>query len=109
MATNFIQRGDSLVYANTGATTVVPGQLLVIGALVGVSDDSIPPGTDGVAGISGVWRLPKAAEAITQGARVYADADGEISTTASGTFAGVAFAPAAADAPTVDVLLNVGG
>lgn len=109
MATNYIQPGETLVYVNSGDAAVVSGALLTIGALVGVADGDIPAGASGAVGVSGVWRLPKGSGAITQGAKVYADADGEISTTASGTFAGVAFAAADSAASTVDVLLNVGG
>lgn len=108
MAVNYIQPGERLVYSNSGDEDVISGTLLVIGALVGVADSDIPAGQSGTAGISGVWRLPKGAGAITQGAAVYA-ADGKISATSGGgTFAGVAFAAADSAAPTVDVLLNVG-
>ena len=60
--------------------------------------------------ISGVFSVPKASGAITQGALLYWDDTAEnLTTTASGnTLVGVAAAAAASGDATVPLLLNVG-
>jgi predicted RecA/RadA family phage recombinase len=60
--------------------------------------------------VAGVFSVPKAAGAVTQGAKLYWDAANSVlTTTASGnTVVGVAAAAAAGGDARVSILLNVG-
>ena len=105
MAKNYVADGATIDV--TLAADCVAGDAIIIGDKVGVAF------VDGVAGetitclITGVWTLPKGADTITQGATVYAKADGSITITATdNTKAGVAYAAAATGEGTVQVLLG---
>ena len=117
MATNRVQPGQVIYWTNATGSAVVSGQVVVIGTIVGVALQDIANGDSGDVAVDEVFTLPKATGAITQGARVYWDADGDplggtagtgaiTTTAASNTLAGYAFAAAAEAATTVDVKLN---
>ncbi|UZP67723.1 DUF2190 family protein [Desulfovibrio mangrovi] len=117
MAQNHVQEGKKMNWTNGGAAAVVSGQAVVVGALVGVAAGDIAVGETGVLEVAEVRFLPKAAEAITQGAKLYWDANGNpvggvagsgclTATATDNTYAGVAFAAAADTAATVDIKLN---
>lgn len=81
-------------------------EIVVVGNLVGVTTKEAKENEIIACDAVGVYALKKASGAvIAQGAKVYV-ADGEISTTESGTYAGVAWAAAVADDETVLVKLN---
>jgi len=117
MALNHIQSGKVINYTNSGGTAIKPGQVVVIGTLVGVALVYIAAGESGSVAIEEVYEVPKATGAIAQGAAVYWDADGNpvggvagsgaiVTTPTDNTLAGKAFAGVASDAAVVRVKLN---
>src|SRR5690606_34885353 len=102
MAKNLKAIGEVFDWPATAATT--SGQLVVIGALVGVALKDAEEGEVVAVRVEGVFDLPKAAGAIEQGARVYWN--GSAIAASGDTFAGVAYEAAAADDDTVQVKLN---
>jgi len=93
---NYIQPGEHITLPAPSA--VVSGQLLAVGALVGVVQTTVASGVPVVLVRRGVFSLPKATgQAWTAGAKVYlVAADGNLTTTATGnTLVGVAVEPAA--------------
>lgn len=117
MATNRVQPGQTLTWTNGTGGDVVSGQVVVIGNRIGVALGDIADGEDGDVAVEEVFSLPKAAEALSQGAALYWDADGDpvggtagtgavTATSTDNTPAGyAAYAAASADA-TVDTKLN---
>lgn len=82
MATNRVQDGDVLVLTVTDAVSA--GDVVIVGDLIGVAIDDIAAGESGPVAMTGVWNLPKASEALTQGAAVYWDAAaGNVTATAT--------------------------
>jgi predicted RecA/RadA family phage recombinase len=73
MATaKFIHDGDSIDY--TPATDVAAGDVVVQGDLVGIAKRDIPAGALGALAVTGVFDMPKLANAgvtIAAGAKVY--------------------------------------
>ena len=101
------QRGETIDYVNTGSDTIEANEVVVFGSHVGIAATDIEPGEVGSLAVSLVWELTKDSAAITLGADVYVDTDGEASAT-QGTgmvLAGYAIEAAAADAETVKVKL----
>ena len=84
--------------------------LVVLPTGVGVAQDAIPAGGKGLVHVVGVFAVPKdPTEAIASGAVLYLDeANSRVTATQGGLTvkAGVAAAPAAASAPTVDMRLE---
>ena len=62
MATNYVQKGD--VIAFTAGAAHSSGDVVVIGALIGVALSDVANGAEGQAQISGVFELPKATAAV---------------------------------------------
>lgn len=63
---NMVQRGDVITFTATGNVTA--GQVVVIGALLGVAGGDVATGEQGEAYITGVFELPKVSGAdIKQG------------------------------------------
>jgi len=58
MSNLFIQKGNILDYLNAGPDLAV-NTILTIGALLGITMDTIPSGQVGAVGVDGVWSLPK--------------------------------------------------
>ncbi|PIQ84655.1 MAG: hypothetical protein COV75_01060 [Candidatus Omnitrophica bacterium CG11_big_fil_rev_8_21_14_0_20_63_9] len=109
MATNYVQEGKALNYTPSGAD-VASGDLVIIGTIAGVAKTDIADGETGAVHICGVFSLPKASGAVTQGAKLYwSSTNSNVTTTASGnTLIGVAAAAAASGDASIPVLLNVG-
>ncbi len=109
MATNYIQEGKSLNYTPSGAA-VASGDFILLGAIGAISKTDIADGKTGAVHICGVFSVPKASGAVTQGAKLYwSAANSNLTTTASGnTIVGVAAAAAASGDSNVQILLNVG-
>ncbi|WP_337025189.1 capsid cement protein [Pantoea anthophila] len=110
MATNYQQDGRTIDYQNTGETEIQSGEAVVVGALVGVAHDDILAGLGGVLHTFGVFVLPKAAESIVTGQKLYL-ADGKVTaeageTAAPNPLAGTAWADAEAGDETVAVRLG---
>lgn len=108
MATNYVQEGKTLNY--TAGADITSGQFVLIGTIGGVAKTDIANGKTGAVHISGVFSIPKATGAVTQGAKLYWDeSESEVTTTATdNTLIGVAAAAAASGDSNVHVLLNVG-
>ncbi|GAA5446193.1 hypothetical protein Misp06_04402 [Microbulbifer sp. NBRC 101763] len=68
MATNFVQDGRVLDYTNNTGSDITSGQVLAVGAVLGVAMDDIAVGASGVIAIEGVFTVPKVSAAeINQG------------------------------------------
>jgi len=108
MAKNFIHEGKILNY--TAGANIASGQFVLIGTIGGVAIAAIANGATGAVQIQGVFSVPKASGAVTQGAKLYWDATNSVlTTTASGnTIVGVAAAAAQSGDATAQILLNVG-
>lgn len=108
MATNYVQEGDTLAYTNGTGSTIPSSQAVLVGTRLGVALGDIANGAIGALAVRKVFRLPKAAGAVTQGAALYWDATNKVVTTTSSgnTYCGWAFAAAASGDATVDVKLN---
>lgn len=107
--------GEAIDY--TPGSAVAAGAVVVQGSLPGFARSPIAANELGSLGVVGVYRVAKSNGAITAGAAVYWDADGDpeggtagtgaATTTATGnTFLGFAVAAAAETGTTVDVLCN---
>lgn len=108
MATNYVQEGKTLNY--TAGADITSGQFVLIGTIGAVAKTDIANGKTGAVHVCGVFSLPKASGAVTQGAKLYwDDSESEVTTTATdNTLIGVAAAAAASGDSNVHVLLNVG-
>ncbi|MGQ6036559.1 DUF2190 family protein [Serratia sp. IR-2025] len=79
MATNLQQDGTTLDWHNTTAETVLSGQPVAVGGLVGVAHNDIPAGLWGVLHMVGVFVLPKLAdETWKAGDKLHLDATGSL-------------------------------
>lgn len=81
MAKNYVESGNTMdvtlsVEVKSGDPIIV-GNQVVIALVDGASGENITAKT------VGVWSLPKVAGEIVQGAQVYLDTDGKITTTAT--------------------------
>lgn len=102
-------QGDCLL-DYTPSAAVAAGDVVVLGDLVTVAPVAIAANKLGAVAVEGVFELPKASGAISQGVIVYWDATaGNITTTVgSNKRAGKAAAAAASGDATVKVLINQG-
>lgn len=104
---NFIQSGN--VVTLTAPYAVSSGDGLLVGSIFGVATAGADNGASVEAALTGVYELPKtAAQAWTQGARIYWDGTAkECTTTATGnTLIGVAVKAAANPSAVGRVRLN---
>lgn len=112
---NKISHGLTMNY--TASAAIASGDLVVVGLRVGVAVADIANTETGTLELQGVFELPKVSGAITQGALVYWDADGNpvggvsgaggLTTTSNGnTLAGFAVEAAGETAATVKVKIN---
>lgn len=115
MATNYVNSGEVITYANAGAA-ISSGTPLVIGQQIGIALADIANGASGSVAMKGRFTVPKVSAAvIAQGESVIYDVsagefDDNAATPATGDVSGCCVAAEAAgngDA-TVDVLLNIG-
>jgi predicted RecA/RadA family phage recombinase len=67
MATNYVQEGKTLNY--TAGADITSGQFVLIGTIGGVAKTDIVSGKTGAVHVCGVFSLPKASGAVTQGAK----------------------------------------
>nr|BDD46845.1 hypothetical protein 11 [bacterium] len=109
MAKNFVQEGKVLDYTASGSD-ISSGNLVIIGSIAGIAISDIADGETGAVRIAGVFSIPKAAVAVTQGAKLYWNTtNSNLTTTASGnTLVGVAAKAAASGDANVNLLLNIG-
>ncbi len=107
---NFIAKGKIITVI--AAAVILAGELVKIGGggMVGVASTGAGEGEETEVSLTGVFEVAKAEVAISQGDKLYyVEADKKLSKTASGnTFAGYAYADAAAGDATVKLLLANG-
>lgn len=103
---NFVQKGDSLTV--TFAADVSGGDVVVIGALIGVAAGSYLAGQDGVICTEGVFNLLKDASVFAVGDVVYYDAAANLvtSTATGNTLIGAATSAALTGDLSVKVYLG---
>ena len=112
-ATNRVSSDGAIDYTPSGAA-VTGGDVVVVGEIVGVCVTDLADGEKGSLQVTGVFRFPKATGAITVGAKVYWDEDGNpvtgdagsgaaTTTATSNKLAGYAVAAAASGDSYVDV------
>lgn len=75
MAKNYIQDGKVINF--TAGADVESGQVVVVGSIVGIAAADVANGSTGSLIVEGVVEIPAATAAITVGAPVYWDADGD--------------------------------
>lgn len=101
---NFVRRGEKLAYVNTTGAKIPSGTLVIVGSLAGVAVTDIADTETGALVLNGVFQIPKAAGAVSQGAKLYWDATNKVATTtASGN---TLFAVAGDAASTGDATVN---
>lgn len=108
----FVKPGNEINFILADSTTILSGEVVVAGSLVGVSAATYTSGvgtnTVGVMEVTGVHRLPKVTtEAVSLGQKLYYDTTAKRVTTTVGTNAFIGYADAAelAAATHVRVLL----
>jgi predicted RecA/RadA family phage recombinase len=114
---NFVKDGFTKDYTNVGATVIKSGDIVPLKNWVGIAYGDIPPGGLGALALSGVFIVPKLAEAIADGDMLYIDdttgkATLEVSTAGAGSSViphvplGIAYEAAAATDGYVKVKIN---
>lgn len=95
-------------YTNATGSAIAKGTVIEFGAMVGIALGTIANGATGELAISEVWTVAKETSlVITQGDLVYWDATNDrVDKTNTNIPCGKAYASAASDATTVQVLLN---
>jgi predicted RecA/RadA family phage recombinase len=121
MATNYVQDGKTVEYSNDTGAEIASGSPVALSAMIGVAITDIADGDDGDLVTEGVFTLPKDSEDdIAQGADVYLNASGEITSSSSetetdddgveteteNTLAGKAWDAAVASSTDINVKLN---
>lgn len=103
---NFVQPGDTLTL--TAPYAVASGNGLQVGSIFGVAKAAAALNAPVESCITGVFDLPKAAGAVTEGAKLYWDNAAKLVTTVVGAniLIGAATRAATAGAATVRVRLN---
>ena len=107
MTTKFVQPGEVIDY--TAGANIASGQVVLIGARIGVALKAIANGETGPMQVTGVFNIAKlSTDNMAQGALLYWDnTNSRLTTTASGnTLAGFAAAAAAATTTSVNIKIN---
>lgn len=108
MTTKFVQPGEVIDY--TAGANIASGQVVLMGARIGVALKAIANGETGPMQVTGVFNIAKlSTDNMAQGALLYWDnTNSRLTTTASGnTLAGFAAAAAAAGASTTSVNIKI--
>lgn len=105
---DYVQDDDMIDY--TPSAAVAAGAVVPLADLICVAPRPIAANALGTVAVEGVWSMPKAAGAISQGAIVYWDAAAGNVTTTAGSLkrAGKAAKAALSGDATVQVLINCG-
>ena len=108
---NYIQPGKTIPFSNITSNPVASGELVIVGALIGVATGAVIAGEDGELTLEGVFELPKAtADDIIAGELLYNDG-GELTVDGDDSMelVGVATKAAGAGITTVYCKLGVHG
>jgi len=116
MATNFSQEGASLEWTNGTGAAVSAGDVVKVGAQIGIAATDIANGATGTVYMEGVFEVPKVSAAVIgQGQSVIWDTsagafDDDQATPAAGDVSGActAWEAAGATVTTIKVKLNTG-
>ena len=103
---NFVQKGENLDL--TAPRALASGEGFIVGSIFAVASAAAANGAPVVGVVDGVFDLPKAAGAVTAGAKLYWDntAFNVTTTSTSNTLIGVATRAAASGDATARVRLN---
>lgn len=107
MTTKFVQPGEVIDY--TAGANIASGQVVLMGARIGVALKAIANGETGPMQVTGVFNIAKlSTDNMAQGALLYWDnTNSRLTTTASGnTLAGFAATAAAATTTSVNIKIN---
>lgn len=107
MTTKFVQPGEVIDY--TAGANIASGQVVLMGARIGVALKSIANGETGPMQVTGVFNIAKlSTDNMAQGALLYWDnTNSRLTTTASSnTLAGFAAAAAGASTTSVNIKIN---
>lgn len=104
---NFVQPGNVVTFTGLSGGHL-SGDLVIIGLMFGISAYNVAEGAEGELALGGVYSLPKATGALTEGAAVYWDnTNKNVTTTASAnTKIGVAVKAAVSGATEAIIRLN---
>ena len=101
---NYVQKGESIEFIATGA--IVSGAIVEVGTLAGVSSGAYAIGATAVISVCGVYKVPKIAEAITLGAKLFSNGAGSATVVVgSNVFLGYAYTAQDSGDATVNVKL----
>lgn len=107
MTTKFVQPGEVIDY--TAGANIASGQVVLMGARIGVALKAIANGETGPMQVTGVFNIAKlSTDNMAQGALLYWDnTNSRLTTTASAnTLAGFAAAAAGASTTSVNIKIN---
>lgn len=107
MSKKYIQPGEVMDYV--AGANISSGQVVVVGARIGVAINDIANGATGSLQVTGVHEIAKlSSDNVAQGAMLYWDnTNSRLTATASGnTLAGYAFAAAGSGATTIRIKIN---
>lgn len=107
MTTKFVQPGEVIDY--TAGANIASGQVVLMGARIGVALKAIANGETGPMQVTGVFNIAKlSTDNMAQGALLYWDnTNSRLTTTASGnTLAGFAAAAAGVSTTSVNIKIN---
>jgi predicted RecA/RadA family phage recombinase len=107
MKGTYVQKGETLSYANATGKKIEAGDAVVFGGRLGVAAADIEDGDVGALHVTGVFRLPKGNQAFAMGEALGFDAQDGLK--AAGTGAVVGYAAEAAAAGDGDALAKLLG
>lgn len=109
---SYWQRGETLDYKNTGATTIEANTVIELTGRVGIAGTDIAPGAEGDLHVCGVFEFDKTSQnKITFGQPVYFDKTGITEASKDGSsnaYTPAGFAAKAAAAGDKKVLVKIG-
>lgn len=107
MAKNYVQDGKTIPVINSGATDIISGTPVAVGAVVAVAISTIQPGETGDGFAEGVFLLPKLpADDIEAGERVFLKNGAVQLAAADAVAAGVAWEAAGETVTVIEVKIN---
>ena len=96
MKARYVQRGEALNFLNSTETVIGYGEIVAIGNRMGGAGCDIPAGAVGTVHMTGVFELPKGAEAVAVGADLYLNGEGVTGTAPKEGAVAIGYAAAAA-------------
>lgn len=100
----YIQRGESLDYANDTTSTIEANTVVTLGERIGIAGTDILPGATGDVHVAGVFEIKKTdSTEIAMGTTVYFDGEGITATASGNVKAGYAAKKSVAGANTIEI------